>query len=83
MAQKCLNCFCGSLQQSQCNFMSIDLVLRGIMVLLVTPAAVDFLHWMGVLVCGHPISMSAWCSGTISLVVVKSPARSASEVDDI
>ena len=38
---------------------------------------------MGVLVCGHPISMSAWCSGTISLVMVKRPASSASEADEM
>ena len=63
--------------------MSMDLVLRGIMVLLVTPTSVEFSHWMGVLGCGHPISMSAWRSGTISLEMEKRPAISASEADDM
>ena len=58
--------------------MSIDLVLHGMMVLLVTPTAVELLHWMGVVGCGHPISMRVWCSGTISLAMVKRPASSAS-----
>ena len=63
--------------------MSMDLVLCGMMVLLVTPTAVELSHWMGVLGCGHPILMSAWRSGTISLAMVKRPASSASEVDDM
>ena len=82
-AQKYLNCCCNSLQRNQCNFMSMDLVLRGIMVLLVTPTAVELLHWMGVLGCGHPILMSVWHSGTISLEMVKRPASSAAEADDM
>ena len=57
--------------------MSMDLVLRVIMVSLVTPTAVELSHWMGVLGCGHPISMSAWRSGTISLEMVKRPASLA------
>ena len=35
--------------------MSMELVLRGMIVLLVTPTAVELLHLMGVLGCGHPI----------------------------
>ena len=81
--QKYLNFFCDYLQQSQRNFMSMDLVLRGMMVSLVTPSDVELLHWMGVLCCGHPISMSACRSGTISLVMVERTSSSASEVDDM
>ena len=63
--------------------MSMDLVLRGIMVSLVTPTAVELSYWMGVLGCGHPISMSAWLSGTIYLAIMKRPSSSASEADDM
>ena len=35
--------------------MSVDLVLSGIMVSLVTPTAVELSHLMVVLGCGHPI----------------------------
>ena len=63
--------------------MSMDLVLHGIMVSLVTPNAVDLSHWMVVLSCGHPILMSAWRIGTISLEMVKRPTSSASEVYDM
>ena len=63
--------------------MSVELVLRGTMVSLVTPTAVELLHWMGVLGCGNPIFMSAWCSGTIYLAMVKRPASSSSEADDM
>ena len=63
--------------------MSMDLVLRGMMVLSFTPTDVELLHWMGVLGCFHPILMSAWLSGSISLVMVKSPASSASEAYDM
>ena len=83
MAQKYLNCCCDSLQQSQWNFMPMDLVLRGMMVSLVTPTAVELSHWMGFLGCGHTISMSAWRSGTISLAMGNRPASSALEADDM
>ena len=63
--------------------MSMDLVLREMMVSLVTPTAVELLHWMGVLGCGHPILMSAWPSGTISLAMAKRPASSALEADEM
>ena len=63
--------------------MSMDLVLRWIMVSLVTPTDVELLHWMGVLDCGHPISMSAWRSGTIFLAMVKRPDSLSSEADDM
>ena len=63
--------------------MSMDLILRGILVSLVTPTGVELSHWMGVWGCGNPISMSAWRSGTISLVMVKSPVSVASESEDM
>ena len=61
----------------------MDLVLRGMMVSFVTPTSVELSHWMGVLGCGHPILMSDWHSGTIYLAMVKRPASSASEADDM
>ena len=63
--------------------MSMHLVLRGNMVFLVTPTAVELSHCIGVLGCGHPIFMSAWHSGTISLPMVKRPASSASKADNM
>ena len=63
--------------------MSMDLVLRGMMVSLVTPTTVDLLHWMGFLGFGHPILMSDWRSWTIYLAIMKRPASSASEADDM
>ena len=61
--------------------MSMDLVLCGMMVSLNTPTAVELWRWMGVLGCGHPISMSACHSGTIYLEMVNRPASSASGAD--
>ena len=63
--------------------MSMDLVLCGMMVSLVTPTDVGLSHWMGVLVCSHPIFVIAWSSGTISLEMVKRPASSDSEADNM
>ena len=63
--------------------MSIDLVLLGTMVLLVTPTAVELSTWMGVFGCGQPISMSVCLMGTNSLAVMKSAANSASAADDM
>ena len=54
--------------------MSMDLVLRGMMVSMVIPTAVELSHWMGVLGCGHHILMSAWRSVTIYLAMVKRTA---------
>ena len=56
--------------------MSMDLVLCGMIVLLVTPTAVELSYWMGVLGFGHTILMRDFCSGTISLVMLKRPASS-------
>ena len=63
--------------------MSIDFVLRGMMVALDTPTAVELLHWMGDLGSGHPISVKDWRSGTIALSQTKSPASSASAAEDM
>ena len=82
-AQKYLHCCCDSLDQSQWNFMFMDLVLHGMIVSLVTPTAAELLYSMGVLRCGHTISMRACRSGTIALEIVTRPASSALEVDDM
>ena len=63
--------------------MSMDLVLHGILFLLVNPTAVELSYWMGVLGCGHPISMRVCRSGTIYLVIVKRPASLALKADDM
>ena len=63
--------------------MSMDLVLCGMMVLLVLPTAVELSHWMVFLGCGHTILLRAWHIGPISLAMVKRPASSASEADDM
>ena len=63
--------------------MSIDFILRGMMVSLDTSTAVELLHWMGDLGCGHPISVRDWRSGTIALAQMKMPASSASAVEDM
>ena len=54
----------------------MDLVLRGMMVSLVIPNAVELSHWMGVLGCDHNILMSSWRRGGISLVMVNRPVSS-------
>ena len=63
--------------------MSMDLVLRGMMVSLVTSTDVELLHQIGFLGSGHKLLMSAWRSGTIYLAMVKRPASSASEAYDM
>ena len=63
--------------------MSIGLVRLGKMVRLVTPNAVDLSVWIVLLGCGYPISMSFWCSGTISLAVVNNPESSASVAENM
>ena len=63
--------------------MSIDFVLREMMVSLATPTAVELSHWMGDLGCGHPISVRDWRSGTIALAQIKRPASSASAAEDM
>ena len=58
--------------------MSMDLVRLGIIVLLVTPAAVDLYVFMGELSRGKLISMRVLRGGIVSLDVIKSAASSAS-----
>ena len=63
--------------------MSLDLVLQGMMVLLDTTIAVEFLYLVGVLGCGQTIFMTVWRRGTISLSQMKSPASSSWEDEDM
>ena len=63
--------------------MSMELFWRGMMASLVTPTDFELSHWMGVLGCGHPISMSDWRSGTIYLAMVNRPVSSALEEDEM
>ena len=63
--------------------MYIDFVLRGMMLSLDTPTAVELSHWMGDLGCGHPISVRDWRSGTIALAQMRRPTSSASAADDM
>ena len=50
---------------------------------LMNPAAAELSVWIGDLGCFHPISLSAFLSGIISLAVMYSPASSASAADAI
>ena len=52
------------------------------MLSLATSIAMELLHWMGFLGCGHPISMRVWRRGTIYLEQMKRPASSAWEDED-
>ena len=63
--------------------MSINLVRLGTMFWLVTPTAVELSVWIGVLGCGHPISMRVWIIGTVSLAVMNSLASSDSAAEDM
>ena len=63
--------------------MSIDFVLRGMIVSLATPIAVELSHWIGERGWGQPISMRDWRRGTISFAQMNSPASSDSAADDI
>lgn len=47
-----------------------------------TPTAVVLSTCIGDFGCGHPISMSVWRRGTISLAVMNSAASSASAADE-
>jgi hypothetical protein len=52
-------------------------------VLLVTPAAVELSVWMGLLGWGHPMLMRVWRWGIILHAVMKSTASLDSDSDDI
>jgi hypothetical protein len=57
--------------------MSIILDCFGIMVLFVTPTAVELSVWIGLCGCGHPMLMRVCWWGTILRVAIKSAASSA------
>ena len=59
--------------------MSADLVALFTIVLLVNPTAVELSVWMGVLACGHPISINVLRSGIIFLAVVYNAAIPSSD----
>ena len=70
-------------QRSQWNLISVDLVRLVTIVLLVTPKAVELSVWMGYYPWGHFIYMSVWRRGTMSLVVIKIAASSASAAEEM
>ena len=61
----------------------MDLLLRWMMVLLTTPAAVELLVWIGDGGCFQPIYINVWRMGTISLAVMYRTHSSASATEDI
>ena len=61
----------------------MDLLLRWMMVLLKTPAAVKFLVWIGDGGCFQPISIYVWRMGTIYMAVMYSAPSSASAAEYI
>ena len=61
----------------------MDLLLRWMMVLLATPAAVELSVWIGDEGCFQPIYINIWRVGTISLAVMYSAPSSASAAEDI
>jgi hypothetical protein len=62
---------------------SIILALRGTIVLLVTPAAVELSVWIGLFGWGHPIKMRVCLWGIISLAITKRAASSDLAADAI
>ena len=61
----------------------MDLLLRWMMVLLTTPAAVELLVWIGDGGFFQPVSINVWRMGTISLAIIYSAPSSASAAEDI
>ena len=61
----------------------MDLLLRRMMVLFATPAAVELSVWIRGGGCFQPISINFWRMGTISLAVMYSATSSASAAEDI
>ena len=61
----------------------MDLLLRWMMVLFTTPAAVELLVWIGDGGCFQPISINVWWTGDIFLVVMYSAPSSFSAADGI
>jgi hypothetical protein len=63
-------------QWSHQNCISIIFNLRGTIVLLVTPAAVELSIWIGLLGWGQPMAIRVWWWGIISCAVMNSAASS-------
>ena len=61
----------------------MGLLLRWMMVLLTTSAAVGLPVWIGYGGCFQPISINVWRMGTIYLAIMYSAPSSASEAEDI
>ena len=61
----------------------MDLILRWMMVLFTTPAAVKLLVWIEDGGCFQPIYINVWQMGTIYLSLMYSAPSSASAADDI
>ena len=61
----------------------MDFILRWMMVLFTTPAAVELSVWIGDGGCFQHISINVWWTGTISLAVMHSAHSSASAAEYI
>ena len=61
----------------------MDLLLRWMVVLFTTPAAIELLVWIGDGGCFQPISINVWLMGTIYLDLMYSAPSSASAAEDI
>ena len=61
----------------------MDLLFRWMMVLLMTPAAVELSVWIGDGGCFQPISINVWRMRTIYLDVMYSAPSSASAAEDM
>ena len=61
----------------------MDFLLRWMMVLFTTPAAVELSVWIGDGGCFQPISINVWQTGIISLAVMYSAPSSASAADEM
>ena len=61
----------------------MDLIFYWMVVLLTTPAAVEFSVWIGDGGCFQPISVNVWRMGTISLDIMYIAPISASAAEDM
>ena len=61
----------------------MDVILRWMMILLTTPAAVELYIWIGDGGCFQTIYINVWRMGTISLAVMYSAPSSDSAAEDI
>jgi hypothetical protein len=62
---------------------SIILLRQETLVLLTTPSAVELSVWIGLLGCGHPMSMRVWQWGIISHAAIKRAASLDSAADEV